>query len=443
LHTGANSRIPSSRTESYANLRPNFCAVTSLWSTPIPRQQRSARLQSREARLKLTPRHEPYWHEVERGRSLGYRPGAKGGSWRIRERVGDLYRQRSLGRADDVNDADGRKILSFSQAVRLVLDEDRPTLKPHADLTVDEALEDYFEGKKVRSSSGTLLRERTAAESLIIPVLGGRRVSELSEDERHRLKHSLHGKRVSELTTADLRRWRDSRVPTTDDRELRRRAQATANRVWTLLRAALNLAFQNERTPTDQAWRRIKPFKNVDRPQTRFLTAEDCRNLIRSAQPDFANLIRACLLTGMRLGELVILKVSDVGPDHVTIRHGKTGLARRVPVNSEGARFFEEMTTKRPPGDAVLLQADGTPWTPMRVSRGLRLACKEADIEPPIQFRQLRTTYGSLLLNADAPLSTISELLGHKDTRMTRRHYAHLLSEKLKETVDDKLPSFS
>jgi integrase len=79
----------------------------------------------------------------------------------------------------------------------------------------------------------------------------------------------------------------------------------------------------------------------------------------------------------------------------------------------------------------------------MRISRGVPLACKEAEIEPPIQFRQLRTTYGSLLLNADAPLSTISELLGHKDTRMTRRHCAHLLSEKLKETVDDKLPSFS
>ncbi len=79
----------------------------------------------------------------------------------------------------------------------------------------------------------------------------------------------------------------------------------------------------------------------------------------------------------------------------------------------------------------------------MRVSRDLRLACKGAKIEPPTQFRQLRTTYGSLLLNADAPLSTISELLGHKDTRMTRRHYAHLLSEKLKETVDEKLPSFA
>ena len=93
------------------------------------------------------------------------------------------------------------------------------------------------------------------------------------------MKHSLHGKRVSDLTTADWRRWRDSRVPTTDDREARRCAQTTANRVWTILRVSLNLAFQNERVPSDLAWRRLKPFKNVDRPQ---LSAEDCRRLIRS-----------------------------------------------------------------------------------------------------------------------------------------------------------------
>ena len=248
---------------------------------------------------------------------------------------------------------------------------------------------------------------------------------------------------VGELTTADLRRWRNSRVPQTDDRELRRRSQATANKVWSILRAALNLAYQNERTPSDHAWRRIKPFRNVDRPQTRFLRADECRQLVQAAEPDIGRLIRACLLTGMRLGELLALKVSDVGPDYLTVRHSKTGTSRRVPLNAEGARSFQEAIAGRSPDDTVLTQASGAPWTSMRVSRSLRQTCKAAKIDPPIQFRQLRTTYGSLLLNADAPLSTISELLGHKDTRMTRRHYAHLLWQKLKETVDERLPPFA
>ena len=30
-----------------------------------------------------------------------------------------------------------------------------------------------------------------------------------------------------------------------------------------------------------------------------------------------------------------------------------------------------------------------------------------------------------------------------KDTRMTRRHYADLLWDKLKETVDERLPTFT
>ena len=191
-----------------------------------------------------------------------------------------------------------------------------------------------------------------------------------------------------------------------------------------------------------KAWRRIKPFKNVDRPQTRFLRVEDCKRLIESAEPDFRQLVTGCLLTGMRLGELVALEVRDVGAGHVTVRHSKTGNARRVPLSTEGSDFFNELVKERNGAEHVFVQADGTPWVKMGVSRQIRAACRLAGISPPIQFRQLRTTYGSLLLNADAPLSTISELLGHKDTRMTRRHYAHLLSEKLKETVEQRLPRF-
>jgi integrase len=416
----------------------------------MAREHRSARLQTRDARRKLAPRREPYWYEIERGRAIGYYKGSNVGSWYIREFLDGTYRWRTLGRADDRNDADGDRILSFSDVVRLALrgrhqehEEDPARRAVRSDLTVEAALEDYLEARKVRCSSADLVKDRIAIEALIVPTIGGRNRGELTDEERHRLRHSLYGKLVGQLTTADLRRWRDSRVPQTDDRELRRRSQATANKVWSLLRAALNLAYQNERTPSDQAWRRIRPFKNVDRPQTRFLQAGDCRRLIEATEPDFSRLIRACLLTGMRLGELVALTVADIGPDHLTVHHSKTGSSRRVPLNPEGAELFQAVIAGRDPKDFVLLQTSGDPWTPMRVSRALRRACKAAKIDPPIQFRQLRTTYGSLLLNADAPLSTISELLGHKDTRMTRRHYAHLMWDKLKETVDERLPSFS
>src|SRR5579863_5614483 len=87
----------------------------------MSREHRSARLQTREARRKLAPQREPYWYEIERGRALGYYRGDTGGSWHVREYVDGAYLKRRLGRADDRNDADGDQILSFSDAVRLVL----------------------------------------------------------------------------------------------------------------------------------------------------------------------------------------------------------------------------------------------------------------------------------------------------------------------------------
>jgi integrase len=360
----------------------------------------------------------------------------------MREYIGATHRWRRLGRADDLNDADGTTILSFQDAVRAALREDRPTREARSYLRVEDALEDYFESRRTTSPADSVSRDRTAAESTIVPASEDHPLGKMSDRRKARLAHSLRGRLVSSLTLVDLRRWRDSLIPNTTDPEELRASRARANRVWSILRAALNHAFENERVSDDRAWRRLKPFRNVDQPQTRFLQIEECRALIDAASSALRPLVEGCLLTGLRLGELLALTVADVGADHVTVRHSKTGKARRVPVNTAGAQFFAETIKGKARDTNLFAHTQSIPRTKMWLSRAMREACAGAKIDPPVEFRQLRTSYGSLLLNADAPLSTISELLGHKDTRMTKRHYAHLLSEKLKETVESKLPDF-
>jgi hypothetical protein len=46
-----------------------------------------------------------------------------------------------------------------------------------------------------------------------------------------------------------------------DDKDSERRRQASANRVFTILKAALNHAFHDGKVPSDIAWRTVKPFK--------------------------------------------------------------------------------------------------------------------------------------------------------------------------------------
>ena len=72
----------------------------------------------------------------------------------------------------------------------------------------------------------------------------------------------------------------------------------------------------------------------------------------------------------------------------------------------------------------------------------MQRSCAAAKIAPRAVFHDLRSSYGSLLLNAGANAEVIQELLGHADMRMTRRVYAHLLNVTIANTVKSKLPSF-
>ena len=55
--------------------------------------------------------------------------------------------------------------------------------------------------------------------------------------------------------------------------------------------------------------------------------------------------------------------------------------------------------------------------------------CKAARISPAASFHVLRHTYASHLVMAGAPLQVVAANLGHADTRMTEKHYAHLAAE--------------
>ena len=85
----------------------------------MPRQARDENLATRTARLKRSPRAEPYFRTIQPGRAIGYRRlgGDKGGMWIAR--AYDAARGRkylSIGPADDFLDADGVSSLSFAQA---------------------------------------------------------------------------------------------------------------------------------------------------------------------------------------------------------------------------------------------------------------------------------------------------------------------------------------
>jgi integrase len=68
-------------------------------------------------------------------------------------------------------------------------------------------------------------------------------------------------------------------------------------------------------------------------------------------------------------------------------------------------------------------------------------ACKRAKIKLAVSFHVLRHTHGSTLAMRGVPMGIIAEHLGHADTRMTEKHYAHLAPSYVADTIRAHFPN--
>jgi integrase len=227
--------------------------------------------------------------------------------------------------------------------------------------------------------------------------------------------------KLSVLTTDRLRRWRDELVRavprlrtrkgeaqkhreavSTDD--ARRARRASANRTWTVLRAALNHAFRDGKVESDLAWRKVKPFRAVDVARLRYLSIDEAQRLINACDPDFRPLVQGALQTGARYGELCALTVADFNGDvgAVAVRQSKSGKPRHIALTDEGRAFFEGLTAGRGGAEPMFGH-----WDKSHQIRPMAEAVRRANIEPRISFHGLRHTWASHAVMNGVPLLVV------------------------------------
>jgi integrase len=409
----------------------------------MARANRDSRLETRTARLKLD-RGERFWLPIGVGVALGYRRTAHGfGMWsaRLLDRITGRYTLTAIGEADDYQDADGESVLSFSQAqekARRVAAEANSVGRA-SPITVAEAAERYLRWYQEYRKAYNETEHTVNAH--ILPALGETLVCELRASDIRAWLHNLASQPARKRTRLGKRQQFHGKATTEDAKRARR---ASANRILTVLKAILNRAFHDELVGDDTAWRRVKLFENADEPVTRFLTEAESKRLINASRADLRRLVKAALFTGARYSELARITARDVNTDTGTvyIQPSKSGRGRYVPLHAAGLDFFRGMVAGTQGDELVFTKADGAPWGKSHHTRPLREACGAAKITPAVGFHDLRHTYASLLAQAGADLLTISKLLGHADTRITSRHYAHLCDRTLAHAVNTLLPGF-
>lgn len=412
----------------------------------MARTARNSKIDTRSARVKLLINKSGYWITLSKGHAFGYRKGAKGGRWVARRIDGEDRSESFIGIPDDFQDADGISILNFSQAQEKArqwfLEEVRKEHGTHiarGKYTVAAAMEEYMthysiEGKTVHST-------QSAINTHILPSLGTIDLAKLTSKKIADWHHEL-AKRPALIRTPKLAEEHKTRTVTADPEDTRRR-RASANRTLTMLKASLNFAWKNGRTPSDTAWRKVKPFKNVNAPIIRYLTEPEYTRLVNVCPHDLQQLVKGALFTGCRYGELCRLKVADFDPsaNTIAIRTSKNGKSRHAFLTEEGAAFFANITVGKKSDAPIFVHENGTLWGKSHQSRPLRDACKNANIEPAASFHILRHTHGSILAMKGVPLPVIAKQLGHSDTRMTERHYAHLSPNYVADTIRQHFPT--
>ena len=408
----------------------------------MARTVRNPKIDTRSARAKLAARREPYWTVISAGNALGYRRGAKGGTWIAKFRDDDGRRHlESLGAADDARDADGLSAFSFSQAQELARGWFQRKAREQAGdfvpldhpYTVADALADYRADYQRRSGKATDRLDASAA-AWIGPELGTVPLDKLSKGRIvgwHQKIAETPPRLRTKPGTAQKHRQADASP------EAVRRRRSTANRVLTILKAALNHAHREGRCASDDAWRTVRGFREADAAKLRYLSDDEARRLTNASPADFRVLVTAALLTGCRYGELAAMTGDDFNADAGTmrVRTSKSGKPRHVVLTQEGRDFITALTAGRPSGALLFLRDNGKPWAKSEQQRPLAAACAAARIEPAVNFHGLRHTYASRLAMRNVPLAVIAAQLGHSDTRMVEKHYGHLSPNYIADTV--------
>lgn len=212
-----------------------------------------------------------------------------------------------------------------------------------------------------------------------------------------------------------------------------------ANRVGEVLRKMFTLAIS-------WGWRTDNPAsgfkKRIENERERFLSQEEIGRLaeVLDAANDqrAAGVIRLCMLTGSRVGEVRQARFEqfnlELGSWSKPAASTKQRKIHRIPISAEVAAIVRQRQLVVTKGNPWLFPGD-TPGQPVKEIRRFWINVQKDAKLPDVRIHDLRHTFASLLVSGGASLEMIGKLLGHSQMQTTQR-YAHLMDSPLRAGVD-------
>ena len=223
--------------------------------------------------------------------------------------------------------------------------------------------------------------------------------------------------------------------------------------------------------------------RRVARRQYDYLRADEVPRLLAALGLEHRSLFATAIFTGLRKGELLALRKSDVdlGTKLLTVARSygrdttKGGHADVIPIASEAVPYLQAAMEASPSdlvfpneagemrrpdfkAQAILRRALGragivSGWTLVCRRKGCAFRREAATAEDarcpqctmrlwpkaktrPLRFHDLRGTCASLLIQSGASAAAVAAVLRHSDPNLTLRRYAHMSPAFLRQEID-------
>tara|TARA_R110002073_G_scaffold303806_1_gene472260 strand:+ start:649 stop:1923 length:1275 start_codon:yes stop_codon:yes gene_type:complete len=267
---------------------------------------------------------------------------------------------------------------------------------------------------------------------LVKPEWGARKAAEIEPADVERLLSKIAEGRARPKKAKPKNKRRRNLKPA-------RPTPIRANRVGEVLRKMFNLAIAWKMRSDNPA---LGFRKRQETERERFLSMAEIGRLAEAlgaaADQRAAGVIRLCLLTGARLGEVRQARFEEFDLERmIWIKQAaqtKQRRIHRVPISVEAAALVRHRRQIVGKSCAWLFPGDIEGQPVQEIRRFWRGMQRTAGL-PDVRIHDLRHTFASLLVSGGASLEMIGKLLGHTQIRTTQR-YAHLLDSPLRAGVN-------
>ena len=306
------------------------------------------------------------------------------------------------------------------------------------------AREDLREAPRVKGMIDRYNREN-------LPKLAPVNASDQTSMLRKIVEPALGNRLVTDITKSDVAQFLDvvaegrprpcKQKPNNRARKLQghKPTPVRANRVGEVLRKMFTLAVEWE-------WRADNPaqgfHRRIEQARERFLSPDELTRLAAvldgAEDQRAADIIRMCMLTGARVGEVRQARFEQFNLDYaIWSKPASTTKQRkihRVPISQDVVAIVRQRQLVVPRGNPWVFPGDAVGKPVREVRRFWVKVQREADL-PDVRIHDLRHTFASLLVSGGASLEIIGRLLGHSQMQTTQR-YAHLMESPLRAGVD-------